>query len=90
VRQNAYTIAEMTKREEELIGSGWERRFVTMEPRLSEMKEMYESIGFEVLLEPLPSREEFEDSGCEESGCTACFDMDPERYRIIYTRSKDE
>jgi hypothetical protein len=80
----------MTKREEELIGSGWERRFVTMEPRLSEMVEMYESIGFEVLLEPLPSKEELEGSGCEDSGCTACFDMDPDRYRIIYTHSKDE
>jgi hypothetical protein len=59
-----------------------------MEPRLSEMVEMYESIGFEVLVEPLPSKEELEDSGCEEPGCTACFDVDPERYRIIYTRFK--
>lgn len=74
----------MTKREEELISLGWEKRFMADEPRLSEMKEMYESIGFEVLLEPLPGKEEL--ASCVESGCTACMDVDPDRYRIIYTR----
>ena len=50
---------------------------------------MYREIGFEVLLEPLPTKEELEAegaSGCKDSGCTACFDVDPERYRIIFTR----
>jgi hypothetical protein len=47
--------------------------------------EMYKEIGFDVHLEPLPSKEEMQ-SGCEESGCTACFYEDPERYRIIFTR----
>jgi hypothetical protein len=74
----------MTKREEELARQGWEKRFLADEPRLSEMKELYESIGFEVLLEPLPPKEEL--AGCAESGCTACLDMDPARYRTIYTR----
>ena len=37
---------------------GWEKRFIADEPRLSEMKELYESIGFDVLLEPLPPKEE--------------------------------
>jgi hypothetical protein len=74
------------KREEELIAAGWERRFVASEPRLSEMVEMYREIGFEVHLEPLPSKEEWDASGCEESGCTACFDLDRDRYRIIFTR----
>jgi hypothetical protein len=50
---------------------------------------MYESIGFEVLLEPLPSKEEMDREGCEDSGCTACFDLDGERYRIIFTRTKN-
>jgi len=75
----------VTKREEELTSQGWERRFVADEPRLSEMKELYESIGFQVLLEPLPPKEEL--AACAESGCTACLDMDPERYRTIYTRA---
>jgi hypothetical protein len=75
------------KREDELTDAGWERRFIACEPRLSEMVATYKEIGFEVLLEPLPSKEEMQ-SGCEESGCTACFDEDPERYRIIFTRQK--
>lgn len=78
----------MTKREEELVSQGWEKRFLADEPRLSEMKELYESIGFEVLLEPLPPKEEL--SGCAESGCTACLDLDPARYRTIYTRVKSD
>lgn len=76
------------KREEELIAAGWERRFIACEPRLSEMAAMYKEIGFEVHLEPLSSKEEMDRSGCEEGGCTVCYDVDPERYRIIFTRQK--
>lgn len=78
----------MTKREEELTAAGWERRFVACEPRLTEAVELYESIGFDVLLESLPSEEETEAAGCEKKGCNACFDVDRGRYRIIYTRAK--
>jgi len=76
----------MTKREEDLLNSGWERRFIASEPRLSEMVEMYREIGFEVHLEPLPSKEEADAQGCEDSGCTVCFDVDSDRYKIIFTR----
>ena len=76
------------KREEELLKAGWERRFLAGEPRLSEMVELYRSIGFEVLVEPLPTKEEMaEEGGCSDRGCTACLDGDPDRYRIIYTRA---
>jgi hypothetical protein len=85
----AYTMGIMTKREEELGAEGWERRFVAMEPRLSEAAELYKSIGFDVLLDPLPTEEELEGAGCEERGCTACFDVDRERYKIIYTRAQE-
>lgn len=75
----------MTRREEELAGQGWEKRCIADEPRLSEMKELYESIGFEVLLERLPDKNEL--SACaEEEACTACMDLDPDRYRVIYTK----
>jgi hypothetical protein len=74
------------KKEEELIAAGWEKRFVACEPRLSEMVEIYEEIGFEVRLEPLPSKEEADAEACETSGCTVCFDIDRERYKIIFTR----
>ncbi|MGA3174931.1 MAG: hypothetical protein ABSE25_10960 [Syntrophorhabdales bacterium] len=78
----------MTKREEELASQGWEKRFIAAEPRLSEAKELYESIGFDVLLEPLPPGEE--PAVCNEAGCTACLDIDPERYRTIFTRPRDD
>jgi hypothetical protein len=77
----------MTKREEELEGLGWEKRFIADEPRLTEMKELYESIGFDVILEPLPSKEEM--AACAESGCTACLDLDPSKYRTIYTKPRE-
>ena len=75
------------KREEELMAAGWEKRFIACEPRLSEMVETYKEIGFEVHLEPLPPQDEKNIESCEESGCTACFDVDRERYKIIFTRS---
>ncbi|MCX8111035.1 MAG: hypothetical protein N3D15_07280 [Syntrophorhabdaceae bacterium] len=75
----------MTK-EAELIKEGWEKRFVTCEPRLSEMVELYREIGFEVRIEPLPSEDELKDEGCSEKGCTVCYQADRERYRVIYTR----
>ena len=76
------------KREDELEKEGWERRFIACEPRLSEAVEIYREIGLEVLLEPLPSKEELEREGpfCKEKGCTVCFDVDREKYRIIFTR----
>jgi len=66
-------------REEELKSEGWEKRFTTDEPRLSEMVEQYQELGFEVLLEPVdPSSEE----------CTVCITVSPDRYRTLYTRRK--
>lgn len=52
------------------------------------MVDMYEEIGFEVHLESLPSKEEIDADSCEARGCTACFDVDRERYRIIFTRPR--
>jgi hypothetical protein len=66
-------------REEELQKQGWEKRFSMDEPRLSEMAEQYQELGFEVLLEPV-------DTSSEE--CTACITAAPDRYRTIYTRRK--
>lgn len=81
------------KREDELIKAGWEKRFIACEPRLSEMVEMYEEIGLRVHLEPLPAKEEMETDGtnaCADSGCTVCFDLDRERYRIIFTKPAEK
>jgi hypothetical protein len=79
----------MTKRDEELIEQGWQRRFVAAEPRLSEMAAMYEETGFEVHLEPLAAVEEQDKDreGCGE--CTICFKGFEDRYQVIYTRLKE-
>ncbi len=76
-------------REDELIKDGWEKRFIACEPRLSEMVQMYEEIGLKVHLEPIPQKDKNEQADyrtCSDSGCTACFDADRERYRIIFTK----
>jgi hypothetical protein len=67
-------------REEELKKEGWEKRFTIDEPRLSEMVEKYEELGFEVLLEPA-------DTSSEE--CTSCLTVFSDRYKTIYTRPKN-
>ncbi|MBU0515068.1 MAG: hypothetical protein KJ621_09880 [Proteobacteria bacterium] len=69
-------------REEELVAQGWTRQTVMNEPRLSEVVEEYQSLGFEVRLEPIdPGR-------CNEQGCDACFQGEgvADRFRVVYTR----
>ena len=64
--------------EEELAGQGWQRQSVNDEPRLSELVQTYEELGFEVRLEPFDPD--------TESGCTECMRVQAERYKVIYTR----
>lgn len=66
-------------REQELIKQGWTKRNVMDEPRLSELIETYRELGMEVHLEPV-------DLDSEE--CTECMRVDPDRYKVIYTRIK--
>ena len=68
-------------REEELIRDGWTKQSTNDEPRLSELVAMYESLGYEVHLEPLT-----EDSSGET--CQSCLLVDADRYQTIYTRSR--
>ncbi len=67
-------------RQDELSLAGWVRQASYDEPRLSEMIEVYEELGFEVHLEP------FEPDGQTE--CAVCMAAQPERYKTIYTRRK--
>jgi len=64
-------------REKKLIDSGWMKRNVIDEPRLSELVELYVSLGFEVLVEPVD---------LDSEDCTECMKTEPERYKVIYTR----
>jgi hypothetical protein len=68
-------------REEELKKEGWEKRFTTDEPRLSEILGQYKELGFEVLLEPV-------DTSSEE--CTTCITAFSDRYKTIYTRPQND
>ncbi|MFQ6106108.1 MAG: hypothetical protein ACE5QF_00765 [Thermoplasmata archaeon] len=68
----------MTK-EEELAKEGWEKQSVLSEPRLTEAMEMYEELGFEVLVEPIDPEE-------LEEECKECFVG--EQCKVIYTRKR--
>ncbi len=60
----------------------WLKRNITDEPRLSELVEMYESLGFEVKTENfIPENFPKE--------CSECMLQFPEKYKVIYTRKKD-
>ncbi len=66
-------------RENELKEEGWVQQFPACEPRLSEAIELYESIGFEVHLEPvIPSEIDGE--------CKECYAIEPDKYKLIYTK----
>lgn len=67
--------------EEKLRKEGWNRMFDAQEPRLSECIELYDSLGFEVHLEPVRP-EDFNEE------CKACYEGDVEGFKTIYTRSK--
>lgn len=68
------------KRDEELLQAGWTRRFVGAPPRLQEMISLYESLGYEVHLDPVPP-EELEDD-CQ--GCRLAVTL----FRVVYTRPR--
>ncbi len=67
--------------EQDLLQDGWTRCFIADEPRLSEAVQTYQELGFEVMLLPVPP---------DDSGCTECMQQDPERFRLIYTRKRQD
>jgi hypothetical protein len=73
----------MGSREEELKKEGWEKQFTYDEPRLSEAKELYESLGYEVRIEPATKEGILGD-------CRVCLEEDMDRYKTLYTRKKKE
>ena len=72
--------AARRRRDEELRREGWIRKFTGSPPRLVETRELYESLGLEVLLDPLVPGELADE--CE--GCTLALTM----FRVIYTRPR--
>ena len=66
----------------QLEREGWVRKFTIEENRVNEYKELYESLGLEVLVK-LVNPSEIE-------GCKECFKVECEKYRTIYTRLKKD
>jgi hypothetical protein len=65
----------------QLEKEGWVKKFTIEEHRVDEYKELYESLGQEVRVESVvPS---------EIEGCAECFKVECEKYRTIFTRSKN-
>ena len=71
--------AALKARLDELEKQGWERQFTTEEPRLSEAVGLYESLGYEVRLEPACS-----DLPLPE--CATCYESFCEKYKTIFIR----
>jgi hypothetical protein len=69
-------------KEEDLKKQGWVKQTTYDEPRLSEIVEMYEETGFEVRIEPF--------NPGDEPGCSECMKHQPDRYKTIYTREKEQ
>jgi len=67
-------------KKEELEKQGWVKQTTYDEPRLSEIVEMYEEMGFEVRLEPFDPD--------DETGCSECMKLQPDKYKTVYTREK--
>ena len=70
-----------TGKNEDMEREGWVKRSILDEPRLTEVAEMYRSIGFEVAVLPLELN--------SMEGCTSCLDGSIGRYCVVYTRDRD-
>ena len=64
--------------------TGWIKRCILDNYRVSEQVEMYESIGFEVIVKDIDPEQ------LPEEYCKTCYIANPEKYKIIYTRKKIE
>lgn len=68
------------KTAEMLLAEGWNRGCVYDDPRLSEVIEMYQELGFEVTLLPVSS---------SDAECTECMLKEPGRFWVLYTRKRN-
>ncbi len=66
------------ERDAELARDGWERRFIGSPPSLRDAVELYESLGLEVLSDPVTEEELREEC----AGCALALTF----FRVLYTR----
>jgi len=62
-------------------GKDWERVFTVEEQRVNEYVELYESIGYEVRVEP--------STPDEQEACQTCFKANFNNLRTIYIKRKE-
>ena len=67
---------------EEPKKKGWIKRTTIDEPRLSEIVDEYETLGFEVRLEPV-NLDELDEN------CRRCYRKDVDRFKTIYIRKRE-
>ena len=65
-------------REKELEEEGWVKQTTIGEPRLSEIAELYKSLGYEVRLESVKLDEE----------CRRCYEGEVDEVKTVYVRKK--
>ncbi|MFX0025907.1 MAG: hypothetical protein ACFE8M_05785 [Candidatus Hermodarchaeota archaeon] len=65
-----------------LRGKDWERGFTVEENRVAEYVELYESIGYEVRVEPATPNEQEE--------CQTCLKADFDNLRTIYIKKNKD
>ena len=72
-----------TSKEDELKEKGWNKQNTIGEPRLSELVELYKSLGFEVHLEPI-RLDELDDE------CRRCLALEVKdnKVKTVYTKRK--
>jgi len=60
---------------------GWEKRGVYDDPKLTQIVETYEDLGFLVRLGPFQPE--------IKAGCIKCFKKNPDKYKVVYTKKND-
>jgi len=68
-------------REKKLEKEGWIKQTTIGEPRLSEIVELYKSLGYEVHLEPVKLDELDEE-------CRKCYEIEGDKVKTVYVRKK--
>tara|TARA_B100000315_G_C14503119_1_gene553267 strand:+ start:560 stop:811 length:252 start_codon:yes stop_codon:yes gene_type:complete len=74
-------MTKINQADNTLKHNGWVKKFDADEPRLSEMVELYESIGFEVKLEPVNTQTSKEQ-------CNVCLTNTEKKIMTIYVKPK--
>lgn len=71
-----------SKMSEDLEKRGWNKRTTIGEPRLTEIVELYKSLGYEVRVEPV-KLDELDDD------CKKCYADEAEEVKTVYVKKRE-